>query len=110
MQIVWFLVPTVELCTQQCLAIQKQIPTAEAKILSGSQGVHTWSTQRVWDAVLEGTRVVVATYQVLLDALRHAFVSFENIPLLVIDEGEKRSTSAILVSHCSAAALALLLT
>lgn len=85
-EIVWFLVPTVELCTQQCLAIQKQIPTAEAKILSGSQGVHTWSTQRVWDAVLEGTRVVVATYQVLLDALRHAFVSFENIPLLVIDE------------------------
>ncbi|KAJ2905232.1 RNase3 domain-containing protein [Zalerion maritima] len=85
-KIVWFLAPTVELCRQQHLVIQNQIQSIQVKIISSLVGVDTWSSQAVWDAVLRNVRVVVATYQILLDALSHGFVKLCNIPLIIIDE------------------------
>ena len=43
--------------------------------------------QSLWDAVLQNVKVVVSTYQILLDALSHAFVRMESISLIVFDEG-----------------------
>ena len=43
--------------------------------------------QSLWDAVLQNVKVVVSTYQILLDALSHAFVRMELISLIVFDEG-----------------------
>lgn len=57
------------------------------RILTGNDNVHTWSSN-LWGAVLSGTRVVVSTYQVLLDALSHAFIMIEQLSLIVFDEGE----------------------
>ncbi len=47
----------------------------------------SWSEQRIWDAFLYNVRVVVSTYQVLLDALSHAFVKMSTLALMVFDEG-----------------------
>jgi hypothetical protein len=49
--------------------------------------VDSWSTQKVWDAFLLNVRLVVSTYQVLLDALGHAFVKMGSLALIVFDEG-----------------------
>lgn len=49
-----------------------------------------WKDQYLWDAVLKNVRVVVSTYQILLDALTHDFVRLERIPLLIFDEGKNQ--------------------
>ncbi|KAH7160714.1 hypothetical protein EDB81DRAFT_324140 [Dactylonectria macrodidyma] len=84
-KLVWFLAPTVSLCEQQCEVIRLQNPAAPIKVLTGNQGIDSWS-QSTWHTVLDGTRIVVSTYQVLLDALAHAFISMHMLALLVIDE------------------------
>ncbi|KAF6816826.1 dicer-like protein 2 [Colletotrichum sojae] len=85
-KIVWFLAPTVSLCTQQFAVLKSQIPTVQIKFLSGEDNVDSWSDQSVWDDVLLNVRVVVSTYQILLDALSHAFVRMERLSLIVFDE------------------------
>lgn len=82
----WFLAPTVSLCEQQTEVIRSQIASTPIKLLTGNDNLETWSLD-VWDAILDGVRIVVSTYQVLLDALDHAFVKMESLELLVIDEG-----------------------
>ncbi|KAK2001851.1 RNase3 domain-containing protein [Colletotrichum falcatum] len=84
--IVWFLAPTVSLCAQQFAVLQSQIPEVQIKFLSGDDNVDSWSDQRTWDEVLHNVRIVVSTYQILLDALSHAFVSMERLSLIVFDE------------------------
>lgn len=83
---VWFLAPTISLCEQQCEVIRLQNFAAPIKVLTGNQGLDSWSRD-TWDTILDGTRIVVSTFQVLLDALTHAFVHMEMLALLVIDEG-----------------------
>ncbi|KAI8154629.1 Dicer-like protein 2 [Colletotrichum sp. SAR 10_65] len=85
-QIVWFLAPTVSLCAQQLAVLKSQIPAVQIKFLSGDDNVDSWSDQAVWDAVLLNVRIVVSTYQILLDALSHAFVRMERLSLIVFDE------------------------
>ncbi|CZR52993.1 related to Dcl-2 dicer RNA helicase/RNAseIII CAF [Phialocephala subalpina] len=85
-QIIWFLAPTVYLCSQQFDYIQSQISAVEVKFLSGADGVDHWSTQSHWDAVLLNVKVVVSTYQILLDALSHDFVQMASLALIVFDE------------------------
>ncbi len=65
-------------------------------MLSGADNVDTWSDNRIWDDYLNNVRVVVSTYQVLLDAITHAFVKMSQLCLIVFDEGE--SVSHILES------------
>ena len=64
-----------------------QIPSAPLKLLIGSDNLDTWKEQ-TWEAILDGTSIVVSTFQVLLDALDTAFVRMERLALLVIDEGK----------------------
>ncbi|KZL77586.1 Dicer-like protein 2 (RNase3 domain-containing protein) [Colletotrichum tofieldiae] len=85
-QIVWFLAPTVSLCAQQHALLQSQIPEVQTKFLSGEDNVDSWSDQRTWDEVLHNVRIVVSTYQILLDALSHAFVCMKRLSLIVFDE------------------------
>ncbi|KAL2117135.1 hypothetical protein VTJ04DRAFT_9303 [Mycothermus thermophilus] len=86
-KIAWFLVPTVALVDQQFAVIQAQIPSVRSLAIHGSDNVDAWSSQPgIWDAVLLNTRIVVSTYQILLDAVNHALVSLESLCLIVIDE------------------------
>jgi hypothetical protein len=50
--------------------------------------VDRWTEQHLWDSVLKNVKVVVSTYQILLDALTHAFVRMEDLALIVFDEGK----------------------
>lgn len=91
-QIIWFLAPTVALATQQFHVIQLQIPAMFTRLLTGQDGVDAWSGT-VWQLVLKGVRIVVSTYQVLLDALCHAFVFMDHVSLLVFDEGKSTAVT-----------------
>lgn len=85
-KIIWFLAPTVALGEQQARVLRSQIPAVQIKFLSGADGVDTWSDTRTWNDYLRNVRVVVSTYQVLLDAVGHAFVRIDRLSLLVVDE------------------------
>lgn len=85
-QRVWFLAPTVALCLQQYEVLRSQIPAVQAKVLRGADGVDHWSGQ-VWDSILQNVRIVVSTYQILLQVLIHAFVRLDSLALIVFDEG-----------------------
>ncbi|KAI0181482.1 hypothetical protein GGR52DRAFT_524797 [Hypoxylon sp. FL1284] len=85
-KIIWFLAPTVALCEQQCRVLKSQIRAVQIKLLIGEYGVETWSDVRTWNDYLKNVRVVVSTYQVLLDAVTHAFVRLDRISLMVFDE------------------------
>ena len=67
--------------------VSQQLPAFQSRIITGADKVDYWSSQEIWDAVLENIRIVVSTPQVLLDALTHAFVRLDQIALLVFDEG-----------------------
>ncbi|OTB05309.1 hypothetical protein M426DRAFT_319858 [Hypoxylon sp. CI-4A] len=85
-KLIWFLAPTVALCEQQARVLKQQIPAVQAKFLTGSDGVDTWTDIRTWDDYLKNVHIVVSTYQVLLDAISHAFVPIGRLSLLVLDE------------------------
>ncbi|KAK2625820.1 hypothetical protein QTJ16_005132 [Diplocarpon rosae] len=86
-EIIWFLAPTVALSAQQFGYISSQITSVQSKFLSGADGVDRWTAQSHWDAVLKNIKIVVSTYQILLDALTHGFVLMESLALIVFDEG-----------------------
>lgn len=86
-QLIWFLAPTVSLCAQQHEYIQSQISSVQVKFLSGNDGVDRWTHHTHWDAILKDVKIVVSTYQILLDALSHGFVRMEKLALIVFDEG-----------------------
>ncbi|KAK4098271.1 P-loop containing nucleoside triphosphate hydrolase protein [Parathielavia hyrcaniae] len=81
----WFLTPTVALAEQQFEAIRAQISGVQSNMLVGSNDMDAWSSG-VWDAVLRNTRIIVSTYQILFDAVTHAFVPLSFIGLIVVDE------------------------
>ena len=56
-------------------------------MLSGRDDVDRWTDQKTWDDVLANVRIVLSTYQVLLDALTHGFVKMSKLALLIFDEG-----------------------
>ncbi|TGJ83158.1 hypothetical protein E0Z10_g5610 [Xylaria hypoxylon] len=85
-KIIWFLAPTVPLCEQQFRVLKSQIGAAQIKMLSSADNVNTWSDNRIWDDYLKNVRVVVSPYQVLLDAITHAFVQMSQFCLIVFDE------------------------
>ncbi|KAF7563100.1 hypothetical protein G7046_g1039 [Stylonectria norvegica] len=84
-KLIWFLAPTVTLCSQQYEVLKLQIESTPMKLLTGNDNLHTWSAP-TWTKILKGTRLVVSTFQVLLDALSHGFINIESLGLLVIDE------------------------
>lgn len=56
------------------------------KLITGRDNVDSWS-EKTWAPILATTRLVVSTYQVLEDALSHAFLTMEQLALIVFDEG-----------------------
>ena len=87
-KIVWFCAPTVALAEQQFLAISKQLPAYQSRVLSGKDNCEFW-TKATWKEVLIGIRIVVSTHAILLDALMHGFVRIDQLSLLVFDEAHK---------------------
>ena len=86
-QRIWFLAPTVTLCEQQFGVITRQIPSIQVKLLTGDNNVEAWSSEGIWAEFLLNVRIVVSTYQILQDALSHAFVRMDSLSLIVFDEG-----------------------
>ena len=85
---IWFLAPTVALCTQHYENMFSQMPAVSIRLLLGSDNVDRWSDQRIWDAALQNIKVVISTHAVLADALTHSFVKIEELKLLIYDEGK----------------------
>lgn len=83
---IWFLAPTVSLCFQQYEYIRRHIPSVQVKFLSGADNVDRWTDPQHWDIVLKNTKILVCTYQILLDALTHAFIKMDSLGLIVFDE------------------------
>ncbi|KAM0425209.1 hypothetical protein ACHAPT_009526 [Fusarium lateritium] len=84
-KIIWFLGKTVSLCEQQFKVIQKQTPSVCMKLLTGQLNIDAWSPE-VWPKILGGTRIIVSTFEILHDALTHAFVKMDMLALIVFDE------------------------
>ncbi len=87
-QLVWFLAPTVTLCSQQYQVAKINLPAYQVRILSGEDNTERWSDQQVWDEVLKNISIVFSTHAILLDALTHGFVTMSRLALLIFDEGE----------------------
>ncbi|KAI1173067.1 RNase3 domain-containing protein [Nemania sp. FL0916] len=85
-KIAWFLAPTLALCEQQYRVLKSQLGAPQIKLLSGADNVDTWSDNRIWNDYLRDVRVVVSPYQILLDAITHAFVHIGRLGLIVFDE------------------------
>ncbi|KAF7312367.1 hypothetical protein MIND_00250000 [Mycena indigotica] len=86
MKVAWFLAPTVSLCHQQKEVIQTALPVSVG-LISGANEPEHWKDANLWTRVLSTNRIVVSTPQVLLDALRHSYVSMgRDLSLIVFDE------------------------
>lgn len=96
---IWFLAPTVSLCLQQYEYIDSQLAAVQVRFLSGADGVDRWSEQSLWDGILKNVKVVVSTYDILREALDHAFVKLESLALIVFDEGMYFSSSAYMTKE-----------
>lgn len=83
------------LCEQQLSTIKPQLPSVSMRMLTGNDKVDTWD-KKSWDVILNGTRLIVSTYQVLLDALDHAFVSMRQLSLVIFDEGQSKQLGIVL--------------
>lgn len=83
--------PTVALCIQQHEVIASNLPAVRTRTLTGLDKVELWTDQSIWDAVLNGYRVIVSTHAVLADALSHGFVKMSQLALLIFDEGKSTS-------------------
>ncbi|KAJ7494794.1 hypothetical protein B0H11DRAFT_2156090 [Mycena galericulata] len=82
----WFLAPTVALCEQQRQVIQTALPVSVG-LISGALEPEQWKNKALWRSVLETHRIMVTTPQVLLDALRHGYISISaDIGLIIFDE------------------------
>lgn len=80
------------LSAQQHTVLKLQIPSVPMKMLAGNRHLPSWA-QDTWDTILENTRVVITTPQILLDALDHAYLKMERLALIVFDEGMLSSIS-----------------
>jgi endoribonuclease Dicer len=85
-QVSWFLTPTVALAHQQQAVIAAHLPVSVG-LISGANEPDQWKDRELWCRVLKAHRIVVSTYGVLLNALRHGYIHLgDDIGLLVFDE------------------------
>ncbi|KAI0771427.1 P-loop containing nucleoside triphosphate hydrolase protein [Irpex lacteus] len=85
-KICWFLAPTVALIEQQKDVIASSIPVPVG-FISGASEPDQWRDADLWTRVLTSYKIVVSTPQILLDALRHGYISLgAHISLMVFDE------------------------
>ncbi|XP_019435974.1 PREDICTED: endoribonuclease Dicer homolog 3b-like [Lupinus angustifolius] len=83
-KLIIFLAPTVNLVNQQFKHI-KDLTGFKVEEYYGAKGVDTWDL-KIWEKEISENDVLVMTPQILLDALRKAFLSIEMICLMIIDE------------------------
>ena len=89
--------------------VSAQLPYIQTKFLSGADGVDRWRDQCTWDDCLQDVRIIVCTYQILLDALIHGFIPMSSLALLIFDEGKHEFIASLLrlmlgvAHHCVAA-------
>lgn len=82
----WFIAPTVALVEQQKDVISTYIPVSVGMV-SGASEPDQWKDSMLWRRIIETHRIMVTTPQVLLDALRHGYISLGgDISLVVFDE------------------------
>lgn len=79
-----FLVNTVCLAKQQAESIESMLPYSVA-VLSGEQSVDFWDETK-WLKVLDENHILVATAQVVLDAINRRYLRLEQINVVVFDE------------------------
>ncbi|KAL7001833.1 hypothetical protein U1Q18_002981 [Sarracenia purpurea var. burkii] len=83
-KLIIFLAPTVHLVHQQFEVI-KVHTNLQVEEYYGAKGVDEWNA-KCWEKEINEHDVLVMTPQILLDALRKAFFSFEMICLMIMDE------------------------
>ncbi|XP_050366617.1 endoribonuclease Dicer homolog 3a-like [Argentina anserina] len=79
-----FLAPTVHLVHQQFEVI-KEHTSFEVEEYYGAKGVDAWDKEH-WEEEFKAHDILVMTPQILLDALRKAFLTIEAVCLLIMDE------------------------
>ncbi|EJD45820.1 hypothetical protein AURDEDRAFT_124545 [Auricularia subglabra TFB-10046 SS5] len=76
----------VALCQQQHRLLERELPCSVG-FISGALQPDKWTSAGVWKQVVSINQVVVSTPQVLLDALRHAYMDLGlDVGLLIFDE------------------------
>ncbi|GJM92126.1 hypothetical protein PR202_ga08557 [Eleusine coracana subsp. coracana] len=83
-KLIIFLAPTVQLVTQQCEVI-KSFTDFEVEHYHGAKGVDQWKAVN-WQEEFSKYHVMVMTPQVLLHALRQAFLTLDMVNLIIFDE------------------------
>ncbi|CAN1351379.1 Endoribonuclease Dicer homolog 3a [Linum perenne] len=83
-KLILFLAPTVHLAIQQYEVI-KANTSFDVEVYYGAKGVDLWSLSQ-WQKEIDGHDVLVMTPQILLDALRKAFLNLEMVSLMIVDE------------------------
>lgn len=83
-KLIIFLAPTVNLVHQQYEVIKEYIDL-KVEEYYGDKNVDEWNAQQ-WGEEIKEHNVLVMTPQILLDALRKAFLTVEMVCLMVIDE------------------------
>lgn len=83
-RLIVFLAPTVQLVHQQFEVIKSHTNLRVDKYY-GAKGVDEWSAEH-WEKEITENDVLVMTPQILLDALRKAFLDFKLVTLLILDE------------------------
>ncbi|XP_020236555.1 endoribonuclease Dicer homolog 3a isoform X2 [Cajanus cajan] len=83
-KLIVFMAPTVHLVNQQFKNI-KHLTDFQVEEYYGAKGVDAWNL-KTWEKEISNNDVLVMTPQVLLNALRKAFLRIEMISLIIIDE------------------------
>ncbi|XP_056166664.1 endoribonuclease Dicer homolog 3 isoform X3 [Syzygium oleosum] len=84
-----FLAPTVHLVNQQYEFISSQTGLQVGEYY-GAKGIDEWNVKS-WEKEISEHDVLVMTPQILLDALRKAFLNLDTVSLMIIDECHRTS-------------------
>lgn len=90
-RISFFLVDSVALVMQQSAVLESSLPCKVAHFY-GAMGVHLWSKE-AWRKHFLENEVIVCTAEILHQCLFHAFISINDINILIFDEAHHAKKS-----------------